>query len=304
MGAAASANDSLTQKQTLLNFEHDGFSASFSKIDVDGSGEIDKAEFSEAAKELGVIADPAEIDALFLKFDSDNSGTISNAEFLLFVREMVEKENLSVETPDDTSTIMPLLGPQESGSGFKRAMAVLAVNPDAAKVKSGSGYLPLHTLLMQSVNPGDTASRAAVAAAAAAAASAKPLIKLLLKVNPDGAQERVMVGMQYPLGHLPLFLALQRGWDADVVKSIADAYPDALQICDPLKEEKKPPKAINLKKVRFARKIAEEASADDAVLKLLPKPTKKKKDIIWVAGAECDLPPAEKEGKKKEKKGK
>ena len=67
MGAAASANDSLTQKQTLLNFEHDGFSASFSKIDVDGSGEIDKAEFSEAAKELGVIADPAEIDALFLK---------------------------------------------------------------------------------------------------------------------------------------------------------------------------------------------------------------------------------------------
>ena len=61
----------------------------------------------------------------------------------------------------------------------------------------------------QSVNPGDTASRAAVAAAAAAAASAKPLIKLLLKVNPDGAQERVMVGMQYPLGHLPLFLALQ-----------------------------------------------------------------------------------------------
>jgi Ca2+-binding EF-hand superfamily protein len=222
MGAAASANDSLTQKQTLLNFEHDGFSASFSKIDVDGSGEIDKAEFSEAAKELGVIADPAEIDALFLKcvsqmphtnnesihiyahrtvsalvaptrvecfhrptneclprgwrraiassssrsrrgaslpsialvrslalssscstpcrahtralprFDSDNSGTISNAEFLLFVREMVEKENLSVETPDDTSTIMPLLGPQESGSGFKRAMAVLAVNPDAA----------------------------------------------------------------------------------------------------------------------------------------------------------------------------
>ena len=96
---------------------------------------------------------------------------------------------------------------------------------------------------------------------------------------------------------------------------IIAAYKDALEVCDPLKEEKKPPKSVNIKKarrgarareaarrgdrgvpplvlvserrrlslgkVRYARKIAEEAGASEEVLALLPKPVKKKKDIVW-----------------------
>ena len=92
---------------------------------------------------------------------------------------------------------------------------------------------------------------------------------------------------------------VQRGWDADVVKMIIAAYQDALEICDPLKEEKKPPKSINIKKVRYARKIGEESGANAEVMKLLPKPQKKKKDIIWIPGAECDDPESEPAKKKK-----
>ena len=33
--------------------------------------------------------------------------------------------------------------------------------------------------------------------------------------------------------------------------------------------------------MRYARKIAEEAGASEEVLALLPKPVKKKKDIVW-----------------------
>ena len=62
---------------------------------------------------------------------------------------------------------------------------------------------------------------------------------------------------------------------------IIAAYKDALEVCDPLKEEKKPPKSVNIKKVRYARKIAEEAGASEEVLALLPKPVKKKKDLVW-----------------------
>ena len=34
---------------------------------------------------------------------------------------------------------------------------------------------------------------------------------------------------------------------------IIAAYKDALEVCDPLKEEKKPPKSVNIKKARRAR---------------------------------------------------
>ena len=92
---------------------------------------------------------------------------------------------------------------------------------------------------------------------------------------------------------------VQRGWDADVVKMIIAAYQDALEICDPLKEEKKPPKSINIKKVRYAHKIGEESGASEDVMFLLPMPKKKKKDIIWVTGEERKAAESEPSEKKK-----
>ena len=155
-GASAGAETSLDQKQALLDIEHAGFNGTFDKIDADGSGEIDKAEFgqararaentararrtqrerarraqrerarephrdaararaaayrpparrararraraprgrfsfsqtraprlgrfcrdAQACRDLGVLAEDAEIDALFARFDVDGSGTIS-----------------------------------------------------------------------------------------------------------------------------------------------------------------------------------------------------------------------------------
>ena len=88
---------------------------------------------------------------------------------------------------------------------------MLGVNPAAARVGLPNGYLPLHVLLMQSAMSGDASSKAAAAAAAGAAAASKPLLKKLLEVHPEGAQARIMQGLTFPLGHLPLFLAIQRG---------------------------------------------------------------------------------------------
>ena len=72
-----------------------------------------------------------------------------------------------------------------------------------------------------------------------------------------------------------------RGWDADVVKLILDAYPEGARTLDPVAESKKPPKHPNIKKCRYAHKIALEAGAPEDIMSMLPTPKKKKKDIVW-----------------------
>ncbi|KAH8057749.1 hypothetical protein JL721_9677 [Aureococcus anophagefferens] len=46
---------------------------------------------------------------------------------------------------------------------------------------------------------------------------AEPLVGALLQAHPRAAQQRVLEGVPFPFGHLPLELAVTRGWDARVV---------------------------------------------------------------------------------------
>eukprot|EP01046_Picozoa_sp_COSAG06_P004743 COSAG06_NODE_203_length_20332_cov_14.679978_11_plen_1688_part_00 len=54
----------------------------FTKIDQDGSGELDSREFRVGMLQIGLTFEDAEISALFAHMDSDGSGTISTIEFI------------------------------------------------------------------------------------------------------------------------------------------------------------------------------------------------------------------------------
>ena len=49
---------------------------------------------------------------------------------------------------------------------------------------------------------------------------------------PELAQGRIQPELGLEKGHLPLYLALQYGWDLDTIKLIIGAYPDATYTMD------------------------------------------------------------------------
>ena len=53
----------------------------FDKIDIDGSGELDKEETAQAAEMLGMVIDESNLDETFDEIDTDGSGAISFFEF-------------------------------------------------------------------------------------------------------------------------------------------------------------------------------------------------------------------------------
>ena len=63
---------------------------SLQHFDKDGSGEVDRAEFDEAMKELGFTAKPPEYAKLFAHFDEDGDGSISYKEFAHFAQTKVK----------------------------------------------------------------------------------------------------------------------------------------------------------------------------------------------------------------------
>ena len=56
--------------------------ASFQKIDIDGSGDVDITEFRQALKVLKVYCNEVQVSSMFRLFDSDMSGTVSAEEFV------------------------------------------------------------------------------------------------------------------------------------------------------------------------------------------------------------------------------
>ena len=76
---------------------------------------------------------------------------------------------------------------------------------DAAADLDGSGWLALHY--------------------AVAYGAPRPLVERLLLAHPDGARARVGTG---PLARLPLQLALARQADADTIRRLLQAYPEAV----------------------------------------------------------------------------
>ena len=164
--------------------------------------------------------------------------------------------------PLDTSEIVSFLGPKEASNGFQSALLALDANPAAALVPMPeSDWLPIHCILMMgNIAATSESGHAKKAADKALMDTATPLLKKIIALKPECAAARVMPGVRYPNGQLPIFLALLRGWSFDVVKLILDAYPEGGTTLDPIAETKKG-KLPGINKCRFARKIAEEAGA-------------------------------------------
>ena len=52
-------------------------------------------------------------------------------------------------------------------------------------------------------------------------------------------QARVMEGVRWQLGNLPLEFAVTRGWPEAVVRAVVKAYPAAATALDPVRKKKK-----------------------------------------------------------------
>ena len=292
----------------------EGMFFSFSEFDTDDSGGLTYEEFAVAATQLGFAIDEKDLDKVCKEIDADSSGIIDQKEFVAFI--MARQKPVAVEiTADmDVSSVFEYIRPSEAQYGYATAIAVLKKNPKAASAPmpgecTGSPWQALHVVLTQDSGKGLGADVEA-AAAAARRLAAEPLIGQLLKCYAPSANMRVMEGVRFPDGHLPLELAITRGWPASVVKMIADAYPAATTTLDQITRKKgteKPKEAPTaLKGLRWMRKIAEDVKAgvDDDVLLLLPKPKAAEGKITWVDGKTVAAEDAEKARKKAEKEAK
>ena len=111
-----------------------------------------------------------------------------------------------------------------AASRYSTAIAILKKNPKAAAAPmpgecTGSPWLALHVVLTQDSGKGLGADVKA-AAAAARRLAAEPLIQALLRAYAPAAAMRTMEGVRFPDGHLPLELAITRGWPASVCKMV------------------------------------------------------------------------------------
>ena len=289
MGAAAS----------ITEVEAEGFATAFDRIDLDGNGVIDRDEFKQAMKVVG-IEDKTMVDDVFLKFDVDNSGSISGDEFVRYCVSEARKRSLQGPKIKNARTLVfsDFLSPSEAQHGFSMAHRLLQANPQACRApllnlaapKGSSPWLPLHYLLARL--PRGTGRETSIAAA-------EPLILRILELHPAQASARVMEGVRFQLGNLPLEFAVTRGWPEAVVKAVVKANPAATTSLDPLRMKKKFDKAAwnptSSKGCRYMRKIAMDAYAAAAegpppaeLLRLLPKPSKPGLPLEWKDGKKVE----------------
>ena len=145
-----------------------------------------------------------------------------------YVMKIVVRKGNEVTFVDKPCDLYSLISPLEARSGFPRALAAVRANPKLAGQPmrghgSGSSWLPLHCLLL--LGPKFQGWWWPLA---------EPLFQSLLSANPRAAQQRVLEGVPYPFGHLPLELAVTRGWDARVVTKVHGAYRAAASTLDPV----------------------------------------------------------------------
>lgn len=118
-----------------------------------------------------------------------------------------------------------------------------------------------------------------------------PIVQALIKAYPAAATQRCMEGVRFPRGHLPLELAIAKGWGSEVVEPLYKAYPDAAAVLEPCNDkalrrlDDRDP-LTTLKGYRWMRQIAEKIGADDAIVSMLPKPTLVDGRVSWISGEE------------------
>ena len=164
---------------------------------------------------------------MFTEFDEDKDGKIDCKEFSTFCKAEAARRGVLIEVPPNTETITGYLGPHEAAHGFQTAIHALDANPAAALVPMPeSDWLPIHCVLMMGhVDADMTPAKKAVEHALMV--NATPLLKKILEKSPESAAQRVMKGVRYPEGQLPIYLALLRGWDKDVVEALLKAHQTA-----------------------------------------------------------------------------
>merc|ERR1712026_399524 len=90
-------NSRHTKKTTIM------WAATFKAFDKDGSGAIDKAEFTAA---LAAHGSAGKADEYFGKFDKDNSGSIDATEFAAMCEAAVEKAFAKIDA-DKSGNVSP-----------------------------------------------------------------------------------------------------------------------------------------------------------------------------------------------------
>ena len=297
--------------------QRDGIFFSFEKFDADASGGLTYDEFGLAAKALGYHIDPGHLDELCAGIDVTKDGIIDEEEFVKWIATQVPKSPRPL--PDGLDATKPgiiyeHLGNAGAQSGYGAALHILKKRPAAASDKmpgegKGSPWMPLHYVLTQEAREDGAATEAAQAAARARRLVAEPVIMAILKAYAPAASQRCMEGVRFPKGHLPLELAIIRGWSLAVVEALAKTYPEAVQVLDAASDklqksiDKKEP-LKNIKGMRYMRQIAEASHADDDILVLLPKPKWEDGKVVWTSGQAIADAAAEKAKKKAEKEAK
>lgn len=124
------------------------------------------------------------------------------------------------------------LGNVGAQEGYATAMAILKKRPSAAAdtmpgTGKGSPWKPLHYVLTHDAGKGSDQTEAGIAASKARRLVAEPLVLAILKAYAPAASQRCMEGVRFPKGHLPLELAIIRGWSLDVVSALVKTFPDA-----------------------------------------------------------------------------
>lgn len=250
---------------------------------------IDMDGLKTGMKNLGFQIPDEQVGDIFRRFKTliaDNpklvqKSKIKDDEFIQFLLlEATACEAESGVNLEKYTHMHELLGPAEAAHGFPTAHAILKHKPDIAKelwfppdTQAGNelflprpatvtGWTPLHMVLVAGGNSSIVRSEA------------PELIKVLLEKFPESASMRIQPELGLVEGHLPLYLAIQYGWDVDTVKAIIAAYPDGPRTVDVIMKNKG--KNPNLKKDLYARRVAEDCEAPPEILALLPKPSKAK----------------------------
>jgi hypothetical protein len=298
MGAGASAQRTLLVEKLPKCTDYTKAFEDMGGAGILGEG-IDFDAFKDGVKELGFEVKDDEVIDYFRRFKvliADNPKQVAKAringrEFFQFLLlEATAQQAEAAQALDKYKNMHEILGPIEAAHGYPTAHALLEHKPEVAKElwfppdtqaddelftarTAEAGWNPVHLLLVSGGN------------STIVKAEAPPLLKKLLEKFPEFAEQRIQPELGLEGGHLPLYLALQYGWDVDTVKCLLGANPDAQWTMSVMQKNKG--KAPSLKNSTWARKIAVDFDAAPAVLDLLPEPkkaNKKQLDLPTVHG--------------------
>ena len=206
----------------------------------------------------------------------------------------------SLEVEESAVNIVAFFGPSAAASGYATAIKLLKEQPSLAsipcksQISSMNGLLPLHFAIMLYRGFRPQSAAAKILKKNQLPKESKPwncsetsthaaalLVRALLEAYPEAAGVRFCATSSSDL-KLPLFVALDRYWDYDVIKKIVDAYPDALTELHPLDAKEAQRHEPRLRRRTWARKIAISAGCSQEIVSLLPKPRKNSKGgVLW-----------------------